>query len=77
MEQRYRVLVEVESRARGEAEEGWTVLATTVGEEVCTDAAILQAYHDQHRTVEPGFRWIKTPAVMTPMWLEKAERSAA
>jgi transposase len=77
MEQRYRVLVEVESRARGEAEEGWTVLATTVGGEVCTDAEILQAYHDQHSTVEPGFRWIKNPAAITPMWLEKRERIAA
>ena len=77
MEQRYRVLVAVESRDRGEAEEGWTVLATTVGGEVCTDAEILQAYHDQHSTVEPGFRWIKNPAAITPMWLEKRERIAA
>jgi hypothetical protein len=48
-----------------------------VGEEVCTDAEILQAYHDQHSTVEPSFRWIKNPAAITPMWLEKPERIAA
>ena len=77
MEQRYRVVVEVEARARAEAEEGWTVLATTVGREVCTDAEILRAYHDQHSTVEPGFRWIKNPAAITPVWLEKPERIAA
>lgn len=77
MEPRYRVVVDVEPLERGEAEEGWTVLATTVREEVCTDAEILQAYHDQHSTVEPGFRWIKTPAAIPPMWLEKPERIAA
>jgi transposase len=77
MEQRYRVVVAVEPLERGVAEEGWTVLATTVGAEVCTDAEILQAYHEQHSTVEPSFRWIKNPAAITPMWLEKPERIAA
>ena len=56
---------------------GWTVLATTVRPEVCTDAEILQAYHEQHITVEPGFRWIKNPAAISPVWLEKPERIAA
>src|SRR4029434_1679128 len=77
MEQRYRVVVDVELLDRGEAEEGWTVLATTVGGEVCTYAQSLWAYHNQHSTVEPGFRWIKNPAAITPMWLEKPERIAA
>jgi transposase len=27
--------------------------------------------------VEPGFRWIKTPAAISPVWLEKPERIAA
>jgi hypothetical protein len=27
--------------------------------------------------VEPGFRWIKNPAAMSPGWLEKPERIAA
>jgi hypothetical protein len=27
--------------------------------------------------VEPGFRWIKTPAAIAPVWLEKPERIAA
>jgi hypothetical protein len=53
------------------------VLATTVSAEVCTDAAILQAYQGQHTTVEPGCRWIKNPAAIAPVWLEKPERSAA
>jgi hypothetical protein len=77
MEQRSRVLGEVKPREQGEAEEGWTVLATTGGGEVCTDAEILQASHDQHSTVEPGFRWIKNPAAITPVWLEQPERIAA
>src|SRR5207248_4061154 len=28
-------------------------------------------------TVEPGFRWIKNPAAIAPVWLEKPERIAA
>ena len=52
-------------------------LATTVGPQVCTDAEILQAYHEQNTTVEPGFRWIKNPAAISPVWLEKPERIAA
>jgi transposase len=27
--------------------------------------------------VEPGFRWIKHPAAISPVWLEKPERIAA
>jgi transposase len=56
---------------------GWTVLATTVPLEVCTDTEVLQAYQEQHITVEPGFRWIKNPAAISPVWLEKPERIAA
>jgi transposase len=44
---------------------------------VCTDAELLQAYQEQHITVEPGFRWIKNPAAISPVWLEKPERIAA
>ena len=55
----------------------WTVLATTVSAEACTDAEVLQAYQQQHTTVEPGFRWIKNPAAISPVWLEKPERIAA
>ena len=58
-------------------EYGWTVLATTLRPEGCTDAEVLQAYQEQHITVEPGFRWIKNPAAMSPVWLEKPERIAA
>jgi transposase len=77
MEQRYRVVVDVEVQDRGAVEDGWTVLATTVGSEECTDTEILHAYHDQQSTVEPGFRWIKNPAAIAPVWLEKPERIAA
>lgn len=73
----YRLVVEVEALASAEEENGWTVLATTVGREVCSDAEILQAYHEQHTSVEPGFRWIKNPAAISPVWLEKPERIAA
>jgi transposase len=48
-----------------------------VGAESCTDTEILQAYQEQHITVEPGFRWIKNPAAISPVWLEKPERIAA
>jgi transposase len=73
----YRVVVEVETLANPEEDNGWTVLATTVRAEVCTDAEILQAYQDQNTTGEPGFRWIKNPAAIAPVWLEKPERIAA
>jgi transposase len=73
----YRLMVEVEALANPEEDSGWTVLATTVSAEVCTDAEILQAYQEQHITVEPGFRWIKNPAAISPVWLEKPERIAA
>jgi len=76
-EVRYRLEVEVKTRERAEDEQGWTVLATTVGPEVCSDTEILQAYHTQNTTVEPGFRWIKNPAAISPVWLEKPERIAA
>jgi hypothetical protein len=56
---------------------GGTVLATTVGPEECTDAEMCQAYQEHHVTVEPGFRWIKNPAAISPVWLEKPERMAA
>jgi hypothetical protein len=73
----YRLVVEVEALAHPEEDNGWTVLATTVSAEVCTDAEILQAYQEQYTTVEPGFRWIKNPAAISPVWLEKPERIAA
>jgi len=45
--------------------------------EVCSDVSILQACKDQKSTREPGVRWIKTPAAMTPRWREQPERIAA
>jgi transposase len=56
---------------------GWLVLATTVSEQTCDDAEIVRAYRDQTTTVEPGFRWSKNPAAISPVWLEKRERIAA
>jgi transposase len=73
----YRLIVEVEALANAEEDNGWTVLATTVSAEVCPDAEIFQAYQEQHTTVELGFRWIKNPAAISPVWLEKPERIAA
>jgi transposase len=73
----YRLMVEAEVLANPEADNGWTVLATTVSAETCTDAEILQVYQEQHTTVEPGFRWIKNPAAISPVWLEKPARIAA
>jgi transposase len=73
----YRLGVRPEALVPSEDAHGWTVLATTVGPEECTDAEMLQAYQEQHVTVEPGFRWIKNPAAISPVWLEKPERIAA
>ncbi len=73
----YRMVVEAEVLSHPEENTGWTVLATTVGPEEGTDTEILQAYQDQNTTVESGFRWIKNPAAIAPVWLEKPERIAA
>jgi hypothetical protein len=77
MESDYRLIVEVEALSNPEEDNGWTVLATTVSAAACTDAEILQVYQEQHITVEPGLRWIKNPAAISPVWLEKPERVAA
>ena len=77
LESGYRLVVEVEALANAAEDNGWTVLATTVSVEDGTDGEILQAYQDQNTTVEPGFRWIKNPAAIAPVWLEKPERIAA
>jgi transposase len=76
-ERGYRLVVEATALARAEDTQGWLVLATTVSPTVCDDVQILCAYQEQNTTVEPGFRWIKNPAAITPVWLEKPERIAA
>jgi hypothetical protein len=70
-------VVEGTALANAEEDNGWAVLATTVPTEACADAEILQAYQEQNTTVESGFRWIKNPAAIAPVWLEKPERIAA
>ena len=77
VEVRYRLRVSSEAFVPSEDAHGWTVLATTLQSEECTDVEMLQAYQEQHITVEPGFRWIKNPAAISPVWLEKPERIAA
>ena len=77
VEVRYRLVVHPEALLPSEDAHGWTVLATTLQAEACTDVEILQAYQEQHITVEPGFRWIKNPAAISPVWLEKPARIAA
>jgi transposase len=77
LESGYRLVVEVETLANPDEDNGWTVLATTISAEGGTDVEILEAYQDQNTTVEPGFRWIKNPAAIAPVWLEKPERIAA
>jgi transposase len=77
VEVRYRLAVHPEVLIPSEDAHGWTVLATTLQPKECTDAEMLQAYQEQHITVEPGFRWSKNPAAISPVWLEKPERIAA
>jgi hypothetical protein len=71
------VVVEGEEGEQAEDDQGWTVLATPVGSAGCTEAEIFQAYHNQQSTGEPGCRWSKNPAAITPVWREKPERIAA
>jgi hypothetical protein len=73
----YRVVGAGEVLSHPEEDHGWTVRATTGPPAEGTDTAILQAYQDQTPTVEPGLRWLKTPAAIAPVWLEKPERLAA
>jgi hypothetical protein len=77
MESGSRLVGEVEALANPEEDNGWTVLAIPCDAEVCPDTDILQAYQDQNTTVEPGFRWVKHPAAIAPVWLEKPQRIAA
>jgi hypothetical protein len=77
LEAGYRLVGEGEALAKPGEDNGWTVLATTVSAEGGTGVEILQAYQDQNTTGEPGFRWIKNPAAIAPVWLEKPERIAA
>jgi hypothetical protein len=53
------------------------VLAPTVSPTGRTDAELRQASQEQHTTVAPGLRWLKHPAAISPMGLDKPERSAA
>jgi transposase len=76
-EVRYRLVVRPEALLPAEDAHGWTVLATTLRSAECTDVEMLQAYQEHHITVEPGFRWIKNPAAISPVWLEKPARMAA
>jgi transposase len=73
----YRLRVEAQPLQRAEADNGWTVLATTIAAAACSDAQIVHAYQEQHSTVEQGCRWSKNPAAIAPVWLEKPERIAA
>src|SRR5215831_1088694 len=77
VELRYRLVVRPEALRPSEDAHGWTVLATTLRSEEWTDVEMLQAYQEHHITVEPGFRWIKNPAAISPVWLEKPARIAA
>jgi hypothetical protein len=71
------LVVEVEVLVSPEEENGWTVLATPVRGERCAEGEILQADQEQHTTVEPGCRWLKTPAAISPVWREQPARIAA
>jgi hypothetical protein len=77
VEGRSRLSVSSEAVVPSEDAHGGTVLATTRRPKAWTDTARLQAYQEHHSTVEPGLRWIKNPAAISPVWLEKPERMAA
>jgi transposase len=73
----YRLVVEAKALTPPVHTYGWLVLAMTVDAHTSSDAEIVRAYRDQTTTVEPGFRWIKNPAAISPVWLKKPERIAA
>jgi transposase len=73
----YQLKVTSQALAAPVATFGWLVLATTIDASLCGDDEIVRAYRDQTATVERGFRWIKNPAAIHPVWLEKRERIAA
>jgi hypothetical protein len=73
----YGLVVEVEVLVIPKEENGWRVLATTVSGARGSDGEMLQADQEPHTPVEPGFRWIKNPAAISPVWLEQPERLAA
>jgi hypothetical protein len=77
VEGRYRLVVPPEALGPSEDAQGGTVLAPTVRREGCTDAELLQAYQAHHITVAPGFRWLKNPAAISPVWRENPARIAA
>jgi transposase len=77
MESGDRLAGEGEALSNAEEDNGWTVLATTMSAETCADADILQVSQEQTTTVEPGLRWIKHPAAISPVWTEKPKRIAA
>lgn len=52
-------------------------MATTVSAQRRDDAEIVRAYRDHTTIVQAGFWWIKNPAAITPVWLEKRDRIAA
>ncbi len=64
----YHLKVTTQALAAPVATCGWLVLATTIKESICSDAEIVRAYRDQTTTVERGFRWIKNPAAIHPVW---------
>jgi hypothetical protein len=74
---RSRLRVDAGPRARAEADNGWTVLATPVATDVCAAAPSVHASHEQHSPGAQGLRWSKHPAAITPGGLEKPERMAA
>ena len=73
----YRLDLDFKALAPPVSSLGWLVLATTIEGKKGSDAEIVRAYREQTTTVEPGFRWIKNPAAISPVWLEKPERIAA
>ena len=73
----YRLHVDTKTHRPPVSTFGWLVLATTVSEQMCNNAEIVGADRDQTTTVEPGFRWMKNLAAISPVWLEKRERLAA
>ena len=77
IEVRDRLVVPPEVLVPAEDAHGWTVLATTMPPAGWTDTAILQAYQEQQITGARGFRGIKNPAALSPVWLETPERIAA
>src|SRR5262249_13269395 len=73
----YPLLGAVGAPPHAEEGNGGAVVATPLGADRWRESGIFPGYHDEKHTTGSGVSWIKNPAAISPVWLEKPERIAA